>query len=148
MTKIERDEEAARTQMRQDMIDETKAKREKAVADAQSAKEKARQMTLDTAARIGSVIAVEDVKIAFGNIMNALNGRLHSLPRKISGQLADMDSKVKVQSFLDEQIINVMKELQNMDIDELAKQKGKAADENAVSKVGKTTQKGSRMRKG
>ena len=133
-------------QIQKDMAEEIAAKRELAVFRAENEKQKAAILKLDLEARKGSVIAVSDVKLAFGNIINELNGRLHALPRKLSAKLASINSVSDTQKLLTDTIIEMMEDVKGLDIDELAAKRGGDEAEKSVKAVGKSTQKGAKVR--
>ena len=113
---------------------------------AENEKYKSKILALDLAAREGNLILLEDAKIALSTIVSELSGRINSMPRKLSAQVAKKTTAADCNIILQKYATEMLEELQGLDFDELAKQKGREADEKTVAAVGSKKRRGVRNR--
>ena len=121
---------------------ETKAKTDYAIFRAKNEQHKEATLKLDLEARKGNLIAIGDVNLAIGAVMNELSGRLLSMPRKLSARLSKMNDQVDCHRLLTDTINDMLNDMKDFDIEELASREGEAAKEKSIKQIGKTSQKG------
>ena len=125
---------------------ETKAKVDYAVARGKNEQHKEAVLKLDLEARKGNLIAIGDVNLALGAVMNELSGRLLSMPRKLSARLSKMNDQVDCHKLLTDTINEMLNDMKDFDVEELANREGEAAKEKSIKQIGKTSKNNVRNR--
>ena len=122
------------------------SKAELAKFRAENEKSKSKILALDLAAREGNLILLTDAKISLSTIVSELSGRINSMPRKLSAQVAKKSTAAECNIILQNYAAEMLEEIQGLDFEELAKQKGREADEKTLSAVGSKKRRGVRNR--
>ena len=84
--------------------------------------------------------------MALGAVMNELSGRLLSMPRKLSARLSKMNDQVDCHKLLTDTINEMLNDMKDFDVEELANREGEAAKEKSIKQIGKTSKNNVRNR--